>query len=204
MPLLPAPTKADFALVGTPDTGYEALTFTPPASYAAELQISIKVKTRIINGGINGFSSGSQGNGNYVAICRRQSDKQRETGEMNQTVGHELGHKVNFTTGPEPAGSPERETPNGAEFRWLDTSSTHYRARGHVGGHCYNGAVLNPTSTSKGGSVAKELKPDFGHYDGRCVMFGSGGEGSKRPISFCGNCAPKLIRLDLETGWTLL
>ncbi len=215
--LAPAPTKANFTLVGTPDTGYRSLKFTPPASYASEASISLKVKTKIIDGGVNGFSSGEQGQANFVAICRRStsfdaSDPSayyiRETGEMNQTVVHEIGHKVNFSTGPEPAGAvnpvANRGGANSANFRWLDASPTHYVGRGHQGGHCYKDAVLNPTKTTPGGAVATSLKPDFGLYDGRCVMFGSGGKGSGRSIQFCGNCTPRMQKLDIETGWPSL
>lgn len=196
-----APVKADFRIVGTPDTGYKELVFTPPAAYAALASLSLQVTTRIIDGGVNGFSSGDQGWGNYVAICRRHRYTNRVEAEMQQTVVHEIGHKVNFTAGPEPMGSPAREPVNGAVFRWLDASPTHYRARGHVGGHCFKDAVLNPSGADPGGTVAASLQPSFRTYDGRCVMFGSGGGGSGRKINFCGNCAAGLIKLDIEQGW---
>lgn len=205
---LAAPTKANFAPVGTPNTGYASLTFTPPASYAAEPNVWIRVTTNIISGGVNGFSSGEQGQKNFVAICRRSTYQVRETPEMNQTIVHEIGHKVNFSTGPEPKGTvnpePQYGVANDAAFRWLDASPTHYIGRGHVGGHCYKDAVLNATATTPGGAVATSLKPSFRLYDGRCVMFGSGGKGSGRSIQFCGNCTPRMQKLDLETGWPSL
>ncbi len=208
VPLVPQPTKANFAIVGTPDSGYLSLTFTPPPEYAAEPNVWLRVETNITDGGINGFSLGDQGNANFVAICRRSDYEMRATPEMNQTVVHELGHKVNFTVGPEAPGAANTLAnygpANSAVFRWLDASPTHYIGRGHNGGHCYKDAVRNKTKTNPGGAVATSLQPNFGLYDGRCVMFGSGGKGSGRSIQFCGNCTARLQKLDIETGWLSL
>ena len=188
------PVKADFSLIGSDAAGYQTIRFTPHAAYAAEPRLAIRLSFRIVGGGINGFSAGEQGGGNFVAICRRHTYADRVPAEMNQTIVHEIGHKVNFTTGPEPRGSPGRESPNGSSFRWLDASPTHYRARDHVGGHCYNGAVHSTT-----GAVATSLQPGFGVYNGVCVMFGAGGGG--RGIAFCANCSNRMLLLDIEQGW---
>lgn len=211
---LPALTKANFTLGGSDAAGYTQLTLNPPVTWAAETRIRVRVEVRMISGGVNGYSSGEQGQANFVAICRRHSYTLRGEDEMNQTVVHEIGHKVNFTTGPESGTGAlyggGTSAFNAASYRWLQRSATHYQRRGHQGGHCYKNAVENPTYgaggvvTSPGGAVATQLQPSFRNYDGRCVMFGSGGAGSLRPITFCDNCTILMTRLDIETGWPSL
>lgn len=194
----PAPTAADF------ETGVEptsTVRFKPNTEMLKAAELTIEVEVLTYAGGINGFSSGNQGQGALVAIARSHFHMIRDAAEMNQTIVHELGHKTNYTTGPEP---PDTPPPTGtaapanlSKYLYLDASPFHYVARGHQGGHCYYDATPNA-----GGVAATALVASFSLYSGKCVMFGAGN--SRRAIAFCATCAERVKKGDLETGWTSL
>lgn len=206
--------KDQFELIGNEEDGYKGMKLKADAvlggvKVADAKSCTMHIKFRYINGGVNGFSSGEQGNGSFIAICRRHTYKNRDEAEMNQTIVHELGHKINFTTGPEPATAtpkqPNQSPANHSRYRWLDASALHYSGRKHQGGHCFYDAIPTPAKVAKGAPppppqpAATSHQPDFSVYQGLCVMFGAGN--SRRKIEFCPTCTDKLKRIDLETGW---
>ncbi len=192
----PAPTAADFETGAEPTS---TVAFKPTAEMLKEAELTIEAEVLTYAGGINGFSSGNQGQGALVAIARSHFHQLRDAAEMNQTIVHELGHKINFTTGPEPPSAPlapgATAPANLSKFLYLDASPFHYVARGHNGGHCFYDAVPDA-----GGPAAPALVPSFSQYGGKCVMFGAGH--TRRSIAFCPDCAKRIKKADLETGWS--
>lgn len=191
----PAPVIGDFELPVEPCA---EITFKPSKEMLKQKRLTIKVTVRSFSGGINGFSSGAQAEGSLIASARMGLTAARSTADMNQTLVHELGHKMNMTTGPEPPAAPlppgTAAPANLNYYLFLDASPLNYVARGHMGNHCYHDAI-----PEAGGPAATALQPDFGIYEGSCVMFGS--QNKRSTTAFCPDCAKRMKKANLEWGW---
>jgi hypothetical protein len=178
--------------MGSDDAGYTGITIEARKIVMPQMTgctLHVKVRAKVIKGGINGFSSGAQGNGSLIAVCTRHAYKARQPGELAQTLVHELGHKINLV----PPGDRTMADPKGftwggrASGRYLDAVPAQYFGRGHQGSHCHTG--YTPTN---------ETEPMTGK-SGTCVMFGE--NGISRTGRFCGDCTTRLRKIDVSEGW---
>ncbi len=115
----------------------------------------------------------SFGGGSLVCICTRAWWQDISTTEQNQTLIHEVGHKVGMVAD--------------GSGNLPDKVSTHYKDKGHVGNHCYNG---------NSGGLSTYNSADAGRKS-VCVMFGA----TNGKTKFCGNCHPVVRKLDISKGW---
>lgn len=128
----------------------------------------IKLRVNVVDRWRNGLSFPGT---NIICIAGRVLWNERSAAEMNQTLIHEMGHKVGMVcdgTGTAP-----------------DAPAYRYTERGHRGPHCHKGVPLLD-SFSRVTSGAE------------CVMFGANVEG--RPDSFCEVCSPQVLKMDLSAG----
>ena len=112
--------------------------------------------------------------GNLICICTRAWWRNEGTESQNQTMIHELGHKVGMVadgTGKLPDA-----------VRTLYTS-----AKGHVGNHCYAGNAEGQERYDSASDAAKST----------CVIYGA----TNGKSAFCANCAPAMLKLDISDGW---
>jgi type VI secretion system secreted protein VgrG len=101
-------------------------------------EITLKVHT------INRMRGGlSFPGGNLICVCTRAWWANKTEAAQNQTMVHEMGHKVGMV-------------PDGSS---LDRTSTQYTGKGHVGSHCHAGLPVRSSYSGASGS--------------RCVMFGA-------------------------------
>jgi hypothetical protein len=128
----------------------------------------IKLKVNVVDRWRNGLSFGG---GNLICIASKVMWRDREAAEMNQTLIHEMGHKVGMVC------DGKGSAPDAPDLR--------YTERGHVGPHCHKGLVLADdfrVVTSGAG----------------CVMFGASVTG--RPNEFCDLCTPAVRKVDISAG----
>jgi len=88
----------------------------------------------------------SFGGGNLICVCTRSWWRNKSTDSQNETIIHEMGHKIGMVadgTGKLP-----------------DKVATHYTGKGHVGGHCHNG-------------LSAELASYSGVHGSTCTIFGA-------------------------------
>jgi len=111
--------------------------------------------------------------GSLVCICTRAWWQDKSTTSQNQTLIHEVGHKVGMVAD--------------GSGNLPDKVATHYADKGHVGDHCYNG---NPAGESNYNTSAFRK-------NSICVMFGT----TNGKTKFCGNCHPTVRKLDISKGW---
>jgi hypothetical protein len=129
---------------------------------------TLKLKVNVVDRWRNGLSFGG---GNLICIASKVLWRDRDAAEMNQTLIHEMGHKIGMVcdgTGSSP-----------------DAPSLRYTERGHVGPHCHKGLALADdfrVVTSGAG----------------CVMFGASVTG--RPNEFCDLCTPAVRKIDISAG----
>ena len=84
--------------------------------------------------------------GNLVCVCTRAWWRNKSTQSQNETITHEVGHKIGMVA-------------NGTG-NLPDSVSTYYTGKGHVGGHCHMGLSASLASYS-------------GVSGSTCVMFGA-------------------------------
>ncbi len=108
---------------------------------------------------------------NLLAVADKgRWDDRTKVGKLS-TIVHELGHKFSMVADG-----------NG---RAPDKPTNHYTGKTHNGDHCSKGTNFNAGTSTWSGTPG-------------CVMFGAGGiGGNQKPISFCGDCAPALRKVDL-------
>lgn len=130
---------------------------------------TIRLRVNVVDRWRNGLSFGG---GNLICIAGKVSWRDRDAAEMNQTLIHEMGHKIGMVC------DGQGSAP--------DAPAERYTERGHVGEHCYHGLGLIE---------------DFRDVDSGagCVMFGSNVTG--RPNEFCENCSPAVRKMDLSAGF---
>jgi len=116
----------------------------------------------------------SFGGGNLVCICTRAWWQAKTTLSQNQTLIHEVGHKVGMVS--DGSGNLPKKV------------ATHYAAKGHVGNHCYNGNAKGESNYN-----TKEARKKS-----TCVMFGTVNGKTK----FCEKCHPTVRKLDISKGWS--
>ncbi len=115
------------------------------------------------------------GRNNAILICTRAWWQNKTTASQNEVLVHEAGHQVGMVS------------PGNAKLP--DEVKTRYdNAKGHVGNHCHHGIP--------DGQARYDSEADFGLSD--CVMYGA----ANAHQSFCENCAPAVIKVDLSAGWT--
>lgn len=103
---------------------------------------TISLTVHIVNRMRGGISLGG---GNLICVCTRAWWQTKSDASQNETMAHELGHKVGMV--PEGTGSS------------LDRTTNQYTARGHRGSHCHTGIALQATFSSTTGTT--------------CTMFGA-------------------------------
>jgi len=115
--------------------------------------------------------------GNLICVCTRAWWQNENTKSQNQTMIHEMGHKVGMVASG--AGKlPEKV-------------ATYYDdLKGHKGPHCYFG---NPDYQARYDSATDRNRS-------RCVMYGE----TNGISSFCSNCKKALRKLDISKGWSTL
>jgi hypothetical protein len=108
-------------------------------------------------------------------VCTKAWWQAISTEEQNQTMIHELGHKVGMVadgTGKLPDA----------------VTSLYNSSQGHVGNHCYKG--------NASGQARYDSSSD--HSKSKCVMYGA----TNGKSAFCANCKPALRKMDLSDGWS--
>jgi hypothetical protein len=117
----------------------------------------------------------SFGGGNLICVCTVAWWSKESTSGQNETMIHEMGHKVGMVvkgTGKDPD----------KVATWYDNS------KGHVGNHCHNGLPAAQKRYDNKGDGKKAT----------CVMYGAGNGVS----AFCGNCSPAVRKQDVSGGWS--
>lgn len=102
----------------------------------------IQLKVNWVNRMRGGLSFGS----NLVCVCTRAWWQDISAKEQNETLVHELGHKIGMV----PDGNKQ-----------LDKTATQYSGKGHIGSHCHKG-------------LSADLDSYSGVSGSTCVMFGAG------------------------------
>jgi hypothetical protein len=118
-------------------------------------------------------------NGNLICVCTKAWWKVISEHEQNQTLIHEMGHKVGMVAdgiGRAPGILPDK------------VASLYDDTKGHVGKHCY---FDNPDGQAKYDSETDRIRS-------KCVMYGS----TNGKSTFCINCAPAVRKLDITRGWS--
>ena len=126
---------------------------------------------------VNRFRGGlSYSDGNLVCICTRAFWRSIDTNSMNQTLVHEMGHKVGMV-------------PDGTGKKPDKTETFYDDSKGHVGTHCYKGLPDGEAKYDKPGDNASS----------QCVMYGA----TNGKSAFCDKCTPAVRKQDLSKGWIL-
>lgn len=125
---------------------------------------------------VNRFRGGlSWGGINVVCVCTMAWWQPMSQASQCETITHEIGHKVGMVA-------------NGTG-NLPDKVSTHYDdSKGHVGNHCYNGC-------SDGLDNYKDLPAGEVPI---CIMYGSN---ARNGSTFCANCIPAIVKVDISAGW---
>jgi hypothetical protein len=110
----------------------------------ADVTPTVKTGTvRLVVNTVNRMRAGlSFGGGNLICICTRAWWSASPEADQNQTMIHEMGHKIGMV-------------PNGDD---LDRLPNYYSGSGHVGPHCHAGVAKRTNYSNAPGST--------------CVMFG--------------------------------
>ncbi|OHB82397.1 MAG: hypothetical protein A2Z38_00225 [Planctomycetes bacterium RBG_19FT_COMBO_48_8] len=126
---------------------------------------------------VNRFRGGlSYSDGNLISICTRAFWQSEDTDEMNQTLIHEMGHKVGMM-------------PDGTGKKPDKTETFYDSSKGHVGTHCYKGLPDGEVKYNKPGDGASS----------QCVMYGA----TNGKSAFCDKCTPAVRKQDISKGWDL-
>jgi len=116
--------------------------------------------------------------GNLVCVCTRAFWREIPADQQNETMVHEIGHKLGMVA-------------DGTAARCnVDRVPSQYTGRGHRGSHCSTGA----------GAPAGARYSATESANSTCVMFGS----VNGHIQFCPGahqCAEAVKKVDLRTGW---
>jgi type VI secretion system secreted protein VgrG len=129
---------------------------------------TIKVRVNVVDRMRGGVSFKGE---NLICVGTRGWWKDKAAASQNETLIHEMGHKVNMVctgTGKQP-----------------DKVDTHYSGKGHAGQHCHFGLPVQASYSNANGA--------------QCIMFGSNCE--SRLAEFCENCCPAVFKMDLSSGW---
>ncbi|MBN2131066.1 MAG: hypothetical protein JW741_16305 [Sedimentisphaerales bacterium] len=134
-------------------------------------------KIRLTINWVNRFRGGlSYGGGNLICICTRAFWQSDDTASMNQTLIHEMGHKVGMV-------------PDGTGKKPDKTETFYDSSKGHVGTHCYKGLPDGEAKYDKPGDGASS----------QCVMYGA----TNGKSAFCDKCTPAVRKQDISEGWGL-
>ncbi len=125
---------------------------------------------------VNRFRGGlSFGGGNLICVCTRAFWSTKSNASQNQTMIHEMGHKVGMVADGTGKGPDKVNT-------LYDTS------KGHVGNHCHKGIPAGQARYDSSADLALST----------CVMYGA----TNGKSAFCDKCAPAVRKQDLNAGWS--
>lgn len=136
----------------------------PLGTGTIELVVNIVQRMR---GGLS-FSEG-----NLICVCTKSFWSTSDTKMQNETIVHELGHKLGMVAD--------------GSGKLPDKTASLYSAKGHVGNHCSYGLPPHQTRYDSFSDVKAS----------KCVMFGA----TNHISDFCINCTPALCKTDFSDGW---